>query len=174
MFTKVVVVVDHDVNVQDSREVVWKALCAIDPERDIQFVLGPVDTLDHAARRQDFGSKMGIDATRKWPEEGFSRALARRNQNGCCHETAHRLHLAPARDGYRQKESVSRSTLPQAAYRPANFSRDLRPSCTSRAGFYQKHTQATCWLTLCAGGCNKRIKGSVPGLSVLSVPAFAG
>lgn len=72
MFTKVVLVVDHDVNVQDSREVVWKALCAIDPERDIQFVLGPVDTLDHAARRQDFGSKMGIDATRKWPEEGFT------------------------------------------------------------------------------------------------------
>jgi len=72
MFTKVVLVVDHDVNVQDGREVVWKALCAIDPERDIQFVLGPVDTLDHAARRQDFGSKMGIDATRKLPEEGFA------------------------------------------------------------------------------------------------------
>ena len=71
MFTKVIVVVDHDVNVQDPREVVWKALCAIDPERDIQFVLGPVDTLDHAARMQDFGSKMGIDATRKWPEEGY-------------------------------------------------------------------------------------------------------
>jgi 4-hydroxy-3-polyprenylbenzoate decarboxylase len=71
MFTKVVLVVDHDVNVQDAREVVWKALCAIDPERDIQFVLGPVDTLDHAARRQDFGSKMGVDATRKWPEEGY-------------------------------------------------------------------------------------------------------
>ena len=72
MFTKVIVIVDHDVNVQDSGEVVWKALCAIDPERDIQFVLGPVDTLDHAARRQDFGSKMGIDATRKWPEEGYA------------------------------------------------------------------------------------------------------
>ncbi len=71
MFTKVVIVVDHDVNVQDSREVVWKTLCAIDPERDIQFVLGPVDTLDHAARRQDFGSKMGIDATRKWAAEGY-------------------------------------------------------------------------------------------------------
>lgn len=72
MFTKVIVVVDHDVDVQDWREVVWKALCAIDPERDIQFVLGPVDTLDHAARRQDYGSKMGIDATRKWPEEGYA------------------------------------------------------------------------------------------------------
>jgi 4-hydroxy-3-polyprenylbenzoate decarboxylase len=72
MFTKVVLVVDHDVDVQNPSEVVWKALCAIDPERDIQFVLGPVDTLDHAARRQDFGSKMGIDATRKWKEEGFN------------------------------------------------------------------------------------------------------
>ncbi len=73
MFTKVVVVVDHDVNVQNHGEVVWKALCAIDPERDIQFSLGPVDTLDHAARVQDFGSKMGIDATRKWKSEGFLR-----------------------------------------------------------------------------------------------------
>jgi 4-hydroxy-3-polyprenylbenzoate decarboxylase len=72
MFTKVVVVVDHDVNVQDPREVVWKALCAIDPERDVQFVLGPVDTLDHAARLQDYGSKMGIDATRKWAAEGYT------------------------------------------------------------------------------------------------------
>ena len=73
MFTKVVVVVDHDVNVQNFREVAWKVLCAIDPERDVQFVLGPADTLDHAARRQDFGSKMGIDATRKWASEGFER-----------------------------------------------------------------------------------------------------
>ncbi len=73
MFTKVIVVVDHDVNVQNPSEVVWKTLCALDPERDIQFILGPVDTLDHAARLQDFGSKMGIDATRKWTSEGFLR-----------------------------------------------------------------------------------------------------
>ena len=73
MFTKVVIVVDHDVNVQNWHEVTWKTLCAIDPERDVQFVLGPADTLDHAARRQDFGSKMGIDATRKWANEGFER-----------------------------------------------------------------------------------------------------
>ncbi|HEV8384822.1 MAG TPA: menaquinone biosynthesis decarboxylase [Candidatus Acidoferrales bacterium] len=73
MFTKVIVVVDHDVDVHNYREVVWKALCAIDPERDVQYMFGPVDTLDHAARTQDFGSKMGIDATRKWPTEGFSR-----------------------------------------------------------------------------------------------------
>jgi 4-hydroxy-3-polyprenylbenzoate decarboxylase len=73
MFTKVIVVVDHDVDVHNYREVVWKALCAIDPERDVQFVLGPADTLDHAQRMQDYGSKMGIDATRKWATEGFTR-----------------------------------------------------------------------------------------------------
>src|SRR5438270_13309814 len=55
MFTKVVVVVDHDVNVQNWREVTWKALCAIDRQRDVEFVLGPVDTLDDAACRQDVG-----------------------------------------------------------------------------------------------------------------------
>jgi 4-hydroxy-3-polyprenylbenzoate decarboxylase len=73
MFTKCVVVVDEDVSVQDPAEVVWKALNHIDPERDIQFTLGPVDSLDHASRLPNFGSKMGIDATRKWPSEGFSR-----------------------------------------------------------------------------------------------------
>src|ERR1700722_8505183 len=73
MFTKVIVVVDHDVDVHNYSEVVWKALCAIDPERDVQFNLGPADTLDHASRIQDFGSKMGIDATRKWASEGFAR-----------------------------------------------------------------------------------------------------
>jgi len=73
MFTKVIVVVDHDVDVQNPSEVVWKTLCAIDPQRDVEFVLGPVDTLEHASRLQDFGSKMGIDATRKWQSEGFAR-----------------------------------------------------------------------------------------------------
>jgi 4-hydroxy-3-polyprenylbenzoate decarboxylase len=73
MFTKVIVVVDHDVDVHNYREVVWKTLCALDPERDVQFMFGPMDTLDHAARMQDYGSKMGIDATRKWASEGFTR-----------------------------------------------------------------------------------------------------
>ena len=73
MFTKCLVVVDQDVNVHDTGEVAWKALNHIDPERDIQFTLGPVDQLDHASRLPNFGSKMGIDATRKWPSEGFTR-----------------------------------------------------------------------------------------------------
>ena len=71
--TKCIVVVDHDVDVQDYSATTWRALNNIDPERDIQFTLGPVDTLDHASRLPDFGSKMGIDATRKWPSEGFTR-----------------------------------------------------------------------------------------------------
>jgi len=73
MFTKCIVVVDHDVDVHNLREVTWKAFNHIDPERDIQFVLGPVDQLEHASRLPNFGSKMGVDATHKWPSEGFTR-----------------------------------------------------------------------------------------------------
>ena len=73
MFSKCIVVVDEDVDVQNVREVAWKALNNIDPERDIQFVLGPVDSLDHSSRMPNYGSKMGLDATRKWKEEGFTR-----------------------------------------------------------------------------------------------------
>ncbi len=73
MFTKCILVVDEDVNVQDVGEVTLKVLNHIDPERDIQFTLGPVDSLDHASRLPNYGSKMGIDATRKWPSEGFTR-----------------------------------------------------------------------------------------------------
>ena len=73
MFTKCVVVVDEDCDVQDVGEVVLRVTNNIDPERDIQFTLGPVDSLDHAARLPNYGSKMGIDATRKWKAEGFDR-----------------------------------------------------------------------------------------------------
>ena len=73
MFTKCIIVVDEDVDVQDLADVTLKVLNHIDPERDIQFTLGPVDSLDHASRLPNYGSKMGIDATRKWPAEGFSR-----------------------------------------------------------------------------------------------------
>jgi 4-hydroxy-3-polyprenylbenzoate decarboxylase len=73
MFTKCIVVVDEEVDVQNVREVAWKALNNIDPERDIEFSMGPVDSLDHSSRLPNYGSKMGIDATRKWPGEGFTR-----------------------------------------------------------------------------------------------------
>jgi 4-hydroxy-3-polyprenylbenzoate decarboxylase len=73
MFSKTIVVVDRDVEVRNAPELVWKVLTAIDPERDIEFVHGPVDELDFASRLPCYGSKMGIDATRKWKEEGFDR-----------------------------------------------------------------------------------------------------
>jgi 4-hydroxy-3-polyprenylbenzoate decarboxylase len=73
MFTKTVVVVDADVELRRGPELLWRVLTAIDPERDIEFVHGPVDELDFASRLPCYGSKMGIDATRKWKGEGFSR-----------------------------------------------------------------------------------------------------
>ncbi len=79
MFSKVIVVVDEDVDVQDSGLVMWKVLNNIDPERDIEFVLGPVETLDHASRLPQYGSKMGVDGTRKWKEEGFTREWPEEN-----------------------------------------------------------------------------------------------
>ena len=73
MFTKCVIVVDEDCDVQDLGEVTLRVTNNIDPERDIQFTLGPIDSLDHASRLANYGSKMGIDATRKWRAEGFER-----------------------------------------------------------------------------------------------------
>ena len=73
MFTKTLIVVDHDVNVHDLSEVTWIAGNHIDPKRDTVFVEGPVDVLDHAAPVLGYGSKFGIDATRKWRGEGFER-----------------------------------------------------------------------------------------------------
>jgi 4-hydroxy-3-polyprenylbenzoate decarboxylase len=73
MFTKIIIVVDEDCDVQNIPEVVLRVANNIDPERDIQFTLGPIDSLDHASRLPNYGSKMGIDATRKWQAEGFNR-----------------------------------------------------------------------------------------------------
>jgi len=70
---KVIVVFDKDVNVRDPKEAWWVALNHIDPERDVRFTMGPIDVLDHSSRGFTYGSKMGIDATRKWKEEGFTR-----------------------------------------------------------------------------------------------------
>jgi 4-hydroxy-3-polyprenylbenzoate decarboxylase len=70
---KVLVVLDKEVNVRDDKEAWWVALNHIDPERDVRFSMGPMDVLDHSSRAFTYGSKMGIDATRKWPEEGFTR-----------------------------------------------------------------------------------------------------
>ena len=73
MFTKVIIVVDEWVNVQDVAQVAWLGFMNIDPQRDCFFVEGPVDTLNHASPQWNFGSKMGVDATQKVPEEGHPR-----------------------------------------------------------------------------------------------------
>ncbi|GAB4371144.1 MAG: menaquinone biosynthesis decarboxylase [Deltaproteobacteria bacterium] len=73
MFSKFVVVFDADVNIQDLSEVLWRIGNNVDPKRDTMIVEGPVDALEHASPIPHYGSKMGIDATRKWKSEGFER-----------------------------------------------------------------------------------------------------
>src|SRR5213595_128375 len=73
MFSKTIIVVDRDVDVQNEAEVAWIVGTHYDPERDIQFTRGPVDDLEDASDLPALGSKMGIDATRKWASEGFTR-----------------------------------------------------------------------------------------------------
>ncbi len=72
-FTKVVIVVDKSVNVHDLSGVALSVFNNIDPKRDLFFVEGPVDTLNHASPVRDFGSKVGIDATAKLKDEGYTR-----------------------------------------------------------------------------------------------------
>ncbi len=70
---KAIVVVDDWVDVQNPTEAAWQALGNVDWTRDVMIADGPVDQLDHAAPRQAFGGKIGIDATAKLPEEGHPR-----------------------------------------------------------------------------------------------------
>ncbi len=73
MFSKIIIVVDKDVDVQNVEEVLFYVGSNVDPKRDITIVEGPVDVLDHASPLMGAGSKMGIDATTKWTEEGYQR-----------------------------------------------------------------------------------------------------
>ncbi|MCD6561488.1 MAG: menaquinone biosynthesis decarboxylase [Deltaproteobacteria bacterium] len=73
MFSKIICIFDKEVDVQNISHVLWRLGNNVDPRRDILFTDGPVDALDHAAPLPHFGSKMVIDCTRKWPEEGFTR-----------------------------------------------------------------------------------------------------
>jgi 4-hydroxy-3-polyprenylbenzoate decarboxylase len=71
--TKAVVVVDADVDVHDYTQVMWQLGANVDPAHDVMLSEGPLDQLDHAARLQSYGGKLGFDATAKWPEEGYGR-----------------------------------------------------------------------------------------------------
>ncbi len=72
-WTKIIVVVDEDVDVHSVDDVMFHVAGNVDPKRDIMMVDGPLDILDHAAPYEGAGSKMGIDATKKWPGEGVVR-----------------------------------------------------------------------------------------------------
>ncbi len=76
MFSKLIIVVEHHVNVHNLSEVAWVVLNGIDAKRDVVIVEGPVDDLDHVAPTWRYGAKMGIDATRKTKEEGQTREQA--------------------------------------------------------------------------------------------------
>jgi 4-hydroxy-3-polyprenylbenzoate decarboxylase len=73
MFTKYIVVVDDDVDVHNTSEVLFRLCATTDPQRDSIFTRGPADVLDHATTELAVGTKLGIDATRKLPGEGFKR-----------------------------------------------------------------------------------------------------
>ncbi len=73
MFTKYIVVVDADVDVHNTSEVLFRLCANTDPQRDSIFTKGPADVLDHATSEMAMGSKLGIDATKKIPGEGFKR-----------------------------------------------------------------------------------------------------
>jgi 4-hydroxy-3-polyprenylbenzoate decarboxylase len=73
MFSKLIVVLDHDVDLRNYGEVTWRATNCVDYARDVEIVKGPVDDLDHASALARFGGKMGIDATTKWESEGHTR-----------------------------------------------------------------------------------------------------
>ena len=72
-WTKMVVVVDEHVDVHNQDDVLFHVAANVDPRRDTFIAEGPLDILDHAAPAMGAGSKLGIDATRKWPGEGTVR-----------------------------------------------------------------------------------------------------
>jgi 4-hydroxy-3-polyprenylbenzoate decarboxylase len=70
MYTKWVIVVDDDINARDWKDVMWAVATRMDPARDITLVEGtPIDYLDFASPESGLGSKIGLDATNKWPRE---------------------------------------------------------------------------------------------------------
>ena len=73
MNVKMIIVVDAHVNVQDLSEVWWRVYNNIDAKHDLEIVEGPLDVLDHSSPMAKWGAKLGIDATKTWPEEGHTR-----------------------------------------------------------------------------------------------------
>jgi len=73
MYTKMIVVVDGNIDPHDMSTVAWKVFNNISPERDLIISKGPLDALDHASPFAHYGYRLGVDATKKWPSEGHLR-----------------------------------------------------------------------------------------------------
>lgn len=73
MYTKMIIVVDENVNPHDISTVAWKVFNNIDAARDLVISEGPLDALDHSSNTRFFGNRLGVDATKKWQSEGYSR-----------------------------------------------------------------------------------------------------
>ena len=73
MYTKLIVVVDADIDLKNLSLVAWKVFNNIDAGRDLVLSPGPLDALDHSSPQPRYGTRLGVDATSKWPEEGHGR-----------------------------------------------------------------------------------------------------
>jgi 4-hydroxy-3-polyprenylbenzoate decarboxylase len=73
MLTKCLIIVEDEIDIHDLRQVTWYVSSNVDPKRDIIFWQGPLDHLDHASNFPFYGGKIGVDATKKWKEEGYTR-----------------------------------------------------------------------------------------------------
>ncbi|MCD6352902.1 MAG: menaquinone biosynthesis decarboxylase, partial [Proteobacteria bacterium] len=73
MLTKCLIIVEDEVDIHNLQQLTWYVTSNMDPKRDISFWEGPLDQLDHASNFPLYGGKMGIDATKKWKEEGYTR-----------------------------------------------------------------------------------------------------
>jgi len=73
MYTKMIIIVDENIDPKDISTVAWKVFNNIDPKRDLVISDGPLDALDHASNTPFYGSRLGIDATKKWASEGHTR-----------------------------------------------------------------------------------------------------
>jgi hypothetical protein len=114
MFSKVIVVVDDDVDVHDPQEVVWKVLNHIDPERDVQFTLGPVDSLDHARAFPTSAPRWGSTRLARGRARA-STALARRDQHVRRSAGSRRETLEGVRPAMKRLDRDPRSSRPPLA-----------------------------------------------------------
>jgi 4-hydroxy-3-polyprenylbenzoate decarboxylase len=96
MFNKILVTFDAEIQINRYEEAAKILSENVDPENDIQFVKGPLDILDHSSSKFAYGSKLGIDATKKWTEEKRSDAILSLNPQQIKIDTGHLKSKYPA------------------------------------------------------------------------------